>query len=415
MKCILFLIVVLPYFGLAQSTPLDTGELYQKGMWADVYMKKFKDERIETYSKKDYQILKIDYSKNPEKRIAQKLPITISYFASGNMQRECFQTTSGTVGCLTYADSTEKIILSGIRNSVVELSYKNNLLVEAHVDLFDPRPPPVDSPENPWKREKLLLGGFTEKGVFKDFELFNGFVYYYDEQGKLEKTDKISNGKNVYNPIIPVTDQRILDATHHKYDRNLNQRIETREAARYTVLVFNLTDSLVKTIDWKQLSAFKNLERIRVNKRDYYLKNYTNAPELRQAILSKSGTSGSSSGWVNPPSPFPTPVVEFPEVPAEFPGGAQELQLWLTKNTQYPQELIEKEIQGRVYVSFTVAVDGTIQNIKIERGVHPMIDSEAKRLVRSMPAWKPATVNNVNVISRVVVPILFLLPKKTDN
>ena len=120
-----------------------------------------------------------------------------------------------------------------------------------------------------------------------------------------------------------------------------------------------------------------------------------------------------------PPPPMPaapaaTPkveaeIIDFPDVEAGFPGGPAEMQRWINNNVEYPQTSIEMGDQGRVYLSFVVEVDGSVSNIKIERGVTDELDREAKRVIRNMPKWSPGEAGGKKVRTRCRLPISFTL------
>ncbi|MGB0914469.1 MAG: energy transducer TonB [Crocinitomicaceae bacterium] len=103
------------------------------------------------------------------------------------------------------------------------------------------------------------------------------------------------------------------------------------------------------------------------------------------------------------------PVVEFPDVDAQFFGGILEMKKWINANVNYPQEAIEVGDEGLVYLSFVVEEDGSISNIEIERGVSTELDREAKRLIRNMPKWVAGEAKGLPVRSRCRLPINFEL------
>ena len=102
-------------------------------------------------------------------------------------------------------------------------------------------------------------------------------------------------------------------------------------------------------------------------------------------------------------------VIEFPDVEAEFIGGPQALMKYIQSNIQYPPTSIEMNEQGKVYLSFVVEADGSITNVAVERGVSPDLDREAKRVVRSMPNWKPGESKAKKSRTRCRLPINFQL------
>ena len=92
-----------------------------------------------------------------------------------------------------------------------------------------------------------------------------------------------------------------------------------------------------------------------------------------------------------------------------FPGGDDALGAFLMKNLQYPAEAERKAVQGRVVVSYIVMKDGTIQDIRVEKGFDAACDQEALRVVRKMPNWAPGKLNGELVNVRVQLPIVFTL------
>ena len=98
----------------------------------------------------------------------------------------------------------------------------------------------------------------------------------------------------------------------------------------------------------------------------------------------------------------------------EFPGGQEALMEWIEQNKVYPQEAIEKGIEGRVIVKFTIEEDGSVTNGKILRGVDPLLDNEALRLVSIMPKWSPGSFDGKDTRFTYNLPLLFKLPKSQD-
>lgn len=99
-------------------------------------------------------------------------------------------------------------------------------------------------------------------------------------------------------------------------------------------------------------------------------------------------------------------VVE--EMP-EFPGGTNALRKFLAESVKYPVVAQENGIQGKVYVNFVVNKDGSVSGAKVARGVDPSLDTEALRVVSSMPKWKPGKQRGVPVRVSYTVPISFVL------
>ena len=108
--------------------------------------------------------------------------------------------------------------------------------------------------------------------------------------------------------------------------------------------------------------------------------------------------------------PLDTNVYDMPEQMPEFPGGATAMEHFISDNLTYPDEARAKKIQGKVYIQFVVEKDGSVSHVKIRRGVHPLLDEEAIRVIKMMPAWKPGSMRGKIVRVRHTIPIVFALP-----
>lgn len=108
-------------------------------------------------------------------------------------------------------------------------------------------------------------------------------------------------------------------------------------------------------------------------------------------------------------------VVDFPDVESTFDGSSVGMQRFIIENVNYPLEAIEKDIAGKVYVSFVVEIDGTVTNVKVEKSVHKTLDDETVRLMYSMPAWIPGELDGKIVRTRVRVPVSYTLTSEEDK
>lgn len=93
------------------------------------------------------------------------------------------------------------------------------------------------------------------------------------------------------------------------------------------------------------------------------------------------------------------------ETMPEFPGGMEAMYRFLAQNTRYPGDAMEKNVQGKVWIEFTVGTNGTLQNIIVKRGLHPSLDAEALRVMGTMPPWRPGTLDGRPVRCRFAMPI----------
>ena len=108
-------------------------------------------------------------------------------------------------------------------------------------------------------------------------------------------------------------------------------------------------------------------------------------------------------------------VFQVVEEMPEFVGGMGECMKYLAANIKYPTEAIEKGIQGRVIVQMVVTKEGDIADTKIARGIDPLLDAEALRVVSGMPKWKPGKQKGEAVNVMYTLPVMFRLNGDADK
>ncbi|MGC3943457.1 MAG: energy transducer TonB [Chryseolinea sp.] len=94
-------------------------------------------------------------------------------------------------------------------------------------------------------------------------------------------------------------------------------------------------------------------------------------------------------------------------VQAEPRDGYTQLYEYFGRNLTYPKEAIRDSIEGVETVSFTIDEAGHPQNIGITQSLGKAFDHEAMRLIKEMPPWKPATLNDRPVASQLSLPLTF--------
>ena len=93
----------------------------------------------------------------------------------------------------------------------------------------------------------------------------------------------------------------------------------------------------------------------------------------------------------------------------EFPGGVAEMMTYLSGNIKYPEEAKDKGISGRVFIGFVVEKDGSVNQVKVMKGIGGGCDDEAVRVVKAMPKWKPGMQKGKPVRVSYMLPISFKL------
>lgn len=88
------------------------------------------------------------------------------------------------------------------------------------------------------------------------------------------------------------------------------------------------------------------------------------------------------------------------------------LKKWVYVYLRYPEEAVRDGIQGRVLVDFIIDEKGRITDVTVRKGVDPLLDEEAVRVIKAAPDWKPGKVNGVKVKAGVSVYVDFKLKKR---
>lgn len=102
-------------------------------------------------------------------------------------------------------------------------------------------------------------------------------------------------------------------------------------------------------------------------------------------------------------------VYSIPEKPAVPLGGLQALYQHIQKNLKYPDLARIRGIEGRVFVEFIVEKNGTVDHLKIIKGIDKACDKEAIRLIKSFAKWNPGLHQGKIVRVKRSFPVLFEL------
>ncbi|HNB81364.1 MAG TPA: TonB family protein [Chitinophagaceae bacterium] len=181
---------------------------------------------------------------------------------------------------------------------------------------------------------------------------------------------KLLSLQNVYKP-------KATDLPRLNFTFTVNGKTKTvkngESGPAFLDVIGKKVDSLLATIkDWKAAES-------------------TNAPELEIGVASDK-----------------TAFVMVEQMP-EFPGGDKAMLQYLSTQLIYPRPALENNIQGKVICSFTVMDDGSIQDVKVMKGIGFGCDEEAVRVIKSMPKWKPGKQNGRAVNTKFTLPVHFEL------
>lgn len=88
------------------------------------------------------------------------------------------------------------------------------------------------------------------------------------------------------------------------------------------------------------------------------------------------------------------------------PGGVDSIKRIIKSNLNFPK--MKEFIRGTVRVKFIIDSSGILKEPTIEKGLHPLCEKEALRLVSLFPKkWKPAMKDGKPIEMFYIVPILF--------
>lgn len=94
----------------------------------------------------------------------------------------------------------------------------------------------------------------------------------------------------------------------------------------------------------------------------------------------------------------------------QFKGGENELLNYLIKSVKYPPGARDNCINGTVYVKFVIDTMGNIDSVRVLYSVHPLLDKEAIRVVKSMIGmWTPGSINDSLVRVQFNMPLKFII------
>ena len=121
---------------------------------------------------------------------------------------------------------------------------------------------------------------------------------------------------------------------------------------------------------------------------------------------------GTGKDTVSAPESNPETIYVAVEQMPRYVGGEMAMNEFIAKNLKFPEERMDDNIIGKVYVRFVVSKDGDVKDAQIMRSLDVAFDKEALRVVNSMPKWIPGKQDGVNVPVYYIVPIAFKLSSK---
>ena len=100
-----------------------------------------------------------------------------------------------------------------------------------------------------------------------------------------------------------------------------------------------------------------------------------------------------------------TYVEQMPQLPGG--GGNGAIVAAIQKATKYPPLALRNQVEGRIFVSFTVNAQGDVSDVKVVKGLGSGLDEETIRAVKTLPKFIPGKQNGRAVSVSFTVPITF--------
>ena len=111
------------------------------------------------------------------------------------------------------------------------------------------------------------------------------------------------------------------------------------------------------------------------------------------------------------------PFLIVEKMPSFRGGDLNDFRAWVQEHLQYPAEAVERNIQGRVVVTFTIEKDGSASNILVLQSPDKLLADEARRVIASSPAgaWTPGEQRGEKVRVKYTLPVDFYLQGSGDK
>ena len=94
--------------------------------------------------------------------------------------------------------------------------------------------------------------------------------------------------------------------------------------------------------------------------------------------------------------------------PAKYKDGEMGLLQFIGKNLKYPEEAIQKKLEGQTLISFVINADGTMSDVEVGKSSHPILDQAALDIVKKIPQrWIPGHHKGKPVNVSFSLPIKF--------
>lgn len=113
---------------------------------------------------------------------------------------------------------------------------------------------------------------------------------------------------------------------------------------------------------------------------------------LPLALLIISAGAACAATSISPQDPqifFENQVSEAPQ----YPGGDAALDNFIRTNLRFSADDIENRTRGRIVVNYVIRRDGSIDNVKVVKGINSALDSQVVKLIQKTKGWTAGSLN----------------------
>ena len=83
---------------------------------------------------------------------------------------------------------------------------------------------------------------------------------------------------------------------------------------------------------------------------------------------------------------------------------------FLIDNLKYPESAKKEGVSGTAFVKVIIDKSGQVMDLKLLKEIDDRLSTEAFRVLKLMPNWKPAMKDGKAVKGEVTIPIKFAIP-----
>ncbi|WP_027419110.1 energy transducer TonB [Crocinitomix catalasitica] len=209
-----------------------------------------------------------------------------------------------------------------------------------------------------------------------------------------------------FNPAVYFAKRYLVDL--HEYE--VDQQLYTKYNVNYMqfLLAYSLGTSSNTYLLTNQFYNVLTLKK-RIKKMKTKTKNYKGLILMFPILLLTLGMVQCTEEKVEI---VEEEIVDIPEVEPSYPGGEAAMAQFIGDNIKYPAIDVENGVSGIAYTQLVINKDGSVDQVKVVRGVSETIDAEAKRVVELMDDWTPGQQDGKAVAVRYVLPINFQLSEE---